>query len=173
MPRFRSYQGGRRRSSGPRNIVQSFKKVIFRVNASFGAGFTNEQIAVGVDSIAAGQTSATDNQVPTGSIIKYFEVQFAASSVVSTPIYLNCTIQYRLSGQTFIDPRLVGGDKQRNQVLHMDLFSVGSNQNSTHKFKFKIPKGFQRLREGMEWALTWSTNGTVNREFQCIYKFYR
>ncbi len=156
-----------------RPVIQSYKKVIFFVNASFGPGFQNEEFAVGVDSVAAGQTSATDTNVPTGSIIKYFEVMFAASNVVSTPCFVNCTLQYTLSPQTAIDPNAVGGDPQRNQVLHMDLFSIGQSQNSTHKFKFKIPKQFQRLREGMRWKLTWRNSATVNRECLIIYKFYR
>ncbi len=170
----RGYRGGRRRSSSRlSSVVQSYKKVIFRIEASFSSGFQNEQIALGVDSVAAGQTSATDPNVPTGSIIKYIEVQFAASNVVLTPCFLNCTLQYVLSGQTTVDPNLVGGHAQRNQVLHMDMFTIGEGQNSTHKFKFKIPKKFQRLREGMAWHLAWRNSATVSRQVQMIYKFYR
>ncbi len=147
--------------------------MIFFVNASFGPGFQNEEFAVGVDSVAAGQVSATDTNVPTGSIIKYFEVMFAASNVVAAPCFVNCTLQYTLNPQAAIDPNAVGGDPQRNQVLHMDLFTIGQFQNSTHKFKFKVPKQFQRLREGMRWKLTWRNSATVNRECLIIYKFYR
>lgn len=170
----RGYRGSRRRSGGGLgNVVQSYKKILYIVNASFSAGFQNEEIALGVDSVAAGQTSATDVQCPTGCIIKYIEVQFAAHNIVAGPCYLNCTLQYRLQSQAGIDPRLMGGNAQRNQCLHMDNFSVGQHQNSTHKFKFKIPKKFQRLREGMKWTLVWSNTATVNREIQIIYKFYR
>ncbi len=168
----RGFRGGRRRS-GPRPVIQSFKKVLHFINASFAAGFQFEQIAVGVDGVAAGQTSNTDGNVPTGSLIKYFEVQFAASNTVSTPCFINCTIQYRLNQQTTTDPNIVGGSAKRNQVLHMDLFTIGANQNSTHKFKFKVPKQFQRIREGMSWDLVWRNSATVNREVQFIYKFYR
>ncbi len=164
---------GMRRRSGPRPVIQSFKKVIFFIDASFGAGFTNDVIATGADSIAAGQTSSTDTVVSTGSILKYFEIQFACINPADAVIFVNCTIQYRLANQAFIDPNLMGGSNQRNQCLHMDLFSVGHDQNSTHKFKFKIPKQFQRMREGMVWSLTWRTNGIVNRQAQMIYKFYR
>ncbi len=168
----RGFRGSRRRSSLG-NVVQSYKKIIFRVNASFVSGFQTEELVLGVDGIAAGQTSATDVNVPTGSIIKFFEVQFTANNAVATPCYLNCTLQYRLSNQPAINPNNMGGDNQRNQCLHMDLFSVGQDQNSTHKFKFKIPKQFQRVREGMKWTLVWSNSATINRELQCIYKFYR
>ncbi len=167
----RGYRGSRRRS-GPRPVIKSFKKVIFRISASFSAGFATEQIAIGVDALAPGQVSVTDPNVPTGSIIKYIEVQFAATNVVSTPCFINCTLQYLVAGQAVINPNAVGGSNQRNQVLHMDMFTIGANQNSTHKFKFKIPKKFQRLRAGMEWQLAWTNSATVNRQMQAIYKFY-
>ncbi len=154
----------------PRPMVKTYKKVILHAEASFTAGFQNEAIATGVDSIAIGQTSASDVNVPTGARIKYFEVQFAANNSVATPCFVNCTIQYVLNAQTFLDPDLVGGHARRNQVLHMDLFSIGDDQNSTHKFKFKVPKQFQRLREGMQWGLVWRNSATVNREVQIIYK---
>ncbi len=156
-----------------RPVIQSYKKVLHFAEASFSAGFQTEFIAQGQDSVAAGQTSATDGKVPTGALIKYFEVQFAVNNAVATPAFLNCTIQYKLGGQTMIDPDAVGGNLQRNQVLHMDLFSVGNDQNSTHKFKFKVPKMFQRVREGMDWGLVWRNSATVTRECQIIYKFYR
>ncbi len=166
----RGFQGSRRRST-LRPMVNTYKKVLHFVNASFGAGFTNDFLVQGQDNISPKQTSNVDGAVPTGSRIKFIEVQFAAANNVATPIYVNCTLQYKLGGQAFIDPNTVGGHNQRNQVLHMDLFSVGNGQNSTHKFKFKIPKKFQRVREGMDWALVWRTNGTLNRELQAIYKF--
>ncbi len=161
---------GFRRRSGPRPIIKTYKKVIHFINAGFTAGFQAETIATGTDSLAIGQTSATDGAVPTGSIIRYFEVQFAVSNLVSTPCYINCTIQYVLSGQGSIDPNTVGGSPQRNQVLHMELYNIGANQNSNHKFRFKVPPKFQRMREGMSWRMTWRTSATVNREVQFIYK---
>ncbi len=154
-------------------MVQTYKKVLNFLPASFSAGFTNQQFLIGADSTALGQTSNIDGTVPTGSRIKFIEIQFCASNVVSTAIYLNCSVQYKLAGQSYINPDAVGGNGQRNQVLHQELFVVGANQNSTHKFKFKIPTRFQRMRESMAWSLTWSTNGTVNSSTQMIYKVER
>lgn len=153
--------------------IQSYKKVLFFVPAGFTAGFNNQFMAQGTDGISGQQVTNVDGLVPTGSVIKYFEIQFCVTNLVSTPIYINCTIQYKLSGQAIVDPNAVGGSATRNQVLHMDYFTVGANQNSTHKFKFKVPKRFQRIREGMDWVMSWSTNGSVNNSTQIIYKFYR
>ncbi len=87
--------------------------------------------------------------------------------------YINCSLQYALSGQGGIDPDVIGGNPQRNQVLHQELFQVGFNQNSTHKFKLRIPAKYQRMREGMKWILTWSNSNSINRRLQIIYKVER
>ncbi len=153
-------------------VIRSYKKVIHFVNASFSAGFQTENIAIAKDASTNKQTSATDTDVPTGNVIKFIESQIAISNVVGVPCYINCTLQYILGGQSFIDPNTVGGSNQRNQVLHMSLYSIGQFQNSNHTFKVKIPKRFQRMREGMQWGLVWRTSASVNRESQHIYKFY-
>ncbi len=151
-------------------MTKTYKKVLNFLSASFGAGFTNEQLVSGVDAVAIGQTSNIDGNVPTGSRVKFIEVQFCISNLASIACYVNCSLQYILSSQGTVNPDAVGGNTQRNQVLHQDLFVVGQNQNSTHKFKFKIPPKFQRVREGMKWFLVWSTTSSVNRSWQAIYK---
>ncbi len=151
-------------------MITTFKKIINFAPASFTAGFNNQVLISGKDNISPKQTSATDGECPTGSRVKYMEIQFCVSNVVSAPCYINCSVQYIIAGQTFNDPDVLGGDPQRNQVLHQDLFTVGANQNSTHKFKFKIPPKYQRIRENMQWAMVWSTNVSVNQTSQTIYK---
>ncbi len=167
------FRGGRRRSSMARPVIQSYKKIIKIAPASYTAGFQNQIFLTGVDSIAAGQTGPTDGNVPTGSIIKYVEIQMLVANLAAAAGFINASIQYTLSGQSFINPELMGGHNQRNQCLHMDLFAVGEGQNSTHKFRFKVPKKFQRVREGTKWSMTWANNTTVTNASQMIYKFYR
>ncbi len=149
---------------------KTYKKVLNYSEASFAAGSRDENLVIGVDSIAIGQTSATDANCPTGARISFIEVQMPITNAVDQTAYINCSLQYTLVGQTGTDPDAVGGSKQRNQVMHQELFSVGFNQNSTHKFKLKVPRQFQRIREGMSWILTWSNSNTVNRRLQVIYK---
>ncbi len=165
----RGYRGSRRRSS-PRPQIHTYKKVLNFLEASVAAGFQGELMVSGVDSVALGQTTNIDGKVPTGSRVKYIEAQLVISNLVSVHCYINVCLQYTVTGQSVIDPQAVGGNQQRNQVLHQELYSVGADQNSTHKFKFKIPPRFQRLREGMKWELVWSNNQTVNRAVQVIYK---
>ncbi len=170
---MRHYQyRGFRKGRGPKPVIKSYKKVLFFGPASFAAGFTNQVLCTGKDGQLEQQTTPTDGDVPSGCIIKYFEIQIALANISSTTCFVDCTLQYKLGGQGLIDPRVVGGHNQRNQVVHMDNFSVGIEQNSTHKFKFKVPKQFQRIREGMQWSLTWSTSNSVSNQTQVIYKFY-
>ncbi len=165
----RGFRGSRRRSmSAP--MRKTYKKVLNFSEASFAAGQRGETLVQGVDSVAIGQTSATDANVPTGARITFIEIQMPVTNAVNQTAYINCLLQYTLSGQSPIDPDAVGGNAQRNQVLHQELFSVGFNQNSTHKFKLKVPKRYQRLRETMLWRLVWSNSNTVNRRLQVIYK---
>ncbi len=170
----RGFRGSRRRStSGPKAIIQSFKKQLLFADASFGVGFRDQQFITGFDSITAGQTSATDAGVPTGSSVKFVEIQAAMQNPTDNPLYINCSIQYILNSQSYVDPDVIGGHKQRNQVFHTELYSIGQGQNSTHKFRFKIPKGFQRIKDGTKWALVWNNTVASNAKFQIIYKFYR
>ncbi len=126
-------------------MKRTYKKVLNFAEASFAAGQRGENLVVGKDAIAPGQSSVTDADVPTGSRLKFIETQFVVTNAVDQTAYINCSLQYKLSTQSGVDPDAVGGDPQRNQVLHQDLFSVGFNQNSTHKFKLRIPKQFQRV----------------------------
>lgn len=164
---------GRRRSMGPRQVIQSFKKVLNFAPASTGAGSKNVVLSIGQDSVAAGQTSATDNGVPTGAIIKYFEIQLAYSQIVGGSVFVHYSIQQLRSGQSAILSNVVGGSPQRNQVFLQGMASIGINQNWNRSIKFKIPRKFQRVREGDLWLIEITNSNTLVMAEQVIYKFYR
>ncbi len=173
MP-FRSFRGFRRRSGGMRPVIQSFKKVINHAPASRTVDTVHAfNIAAGVDSQAAGQTSVTDVNVPTGSIIKWVEIQFSASNLVSQAAYFWATLQIRHTGQSTVSGRLVGGNPQRNQIHRQLQFQLGQNQNSNHVWKWKVPKRIQRVREGDVLLFTLESDVVHNSGIQIIYKFYR
>ncbi len=155
-------------------VIQSYKKVLNFAGAGRGAGSVIDFVITnGVDSIAAGQTGVTDPNVPTGSVIKYFEIMYADANLVSISYTNHWTIQQVHSGQTKISPLVVGGNPQRNQVFAQGLFSVGQNQNSTHIMKFKVPPKFQRVREGDQWIFTIVGSAVHTDTCMVIYKFYR
>ncbi len=158
----------------PRNVIQSYKKVINIAPASVAAGVANPtNIVVGVDSVAAGQTSATDANCPTGCLVKFIEMQFTISNLVAVTMNVHYAVEYILSGQAFVNPNVIGGSPIRNQVLKQGLFMVGKEQNSNHVIRFKIPSKFQRLREGMAWKLIVQADQVSSQTGQHIYKFYR
>ncbi len=165
---------GRRQSIRPRTIVQSFKKVINHAPASRAAATNIEfSIATGVDSTAAGQTGPTDVNVPTGSVIKYFEIQFPCTNLVAVSAFQYLSVQQLRSGQVSVNADVIGGSPQRNQVFFQKLYSIGKEQNSTMIIKFKVPKKFQRVREGDRWVFSTLNTVVHTSAVQIIYKFYR
>lgn len=157
-----------------RPVIQSFKKVINHAPASITAG-TNTQYTVsnGVDSVAAGQTSAIDFNVPTGALIKYIEFQYVAQNLVNIANFVSVAIQQTRTGQSAVAPLGVGGSAQRNQVFHQDYLCVGLNQNVNRTYKFKVPKRFQRVREGDQWKMSVNNSAIITGACQIVYKFYR
>ncbi len=169
MPRFRRS----RKSSIPRQVVQSYKKVLNFAPTSQTIGNHFNILATGVDSVAAGQTGVTDADVPTGCIIKYFEIQYSQSNLVLINAFTHFIIQRTHAGQTAIAGNIVGGNPQRNQVFYQSLAMLGQQQNMNRTFRFKVPKKYQRIREGDNWSFGYTTSAVVSDACQVIYKFYR
>ncbi len=163
-----------RRRSSARAVIQSFKKVINTGPSSRPATTKVDfDLADGVDSVAAGQTSAVDVDVPTGSVIRGFEIQYCAQNLVNIAAFLHVSIQHLRSGQTSIDPRVIGGDPQRNQVFWQRVYCIGQNQNVNIVRKFKVPSKFGRVRDGDKWVFTVISSQVYTDTYQAIYKFYR
>lgn len=166
----------RRRSSyrkPPRSVTQSFKKVLSVAEASRAVTNHDRTLVEGVDSVAAGQTSAVDAQVPTGSVIKYIEIHHPTTNLVSVANNFFACIQLVLGGQTALNPNSIGGATQRNQVFAQRCWNLGKDQNSTHIWRFKIPKKYQRVREGMKWVYSYTPTAVFTDAMLVIYKFYR
>ncbi len=168
----------RRRGRGQRAMamtpIQSFKKVLNFAPTSRAANTTIVQVLVqGQDSVAAGQTGPTDPFVPTGSVIKFIEIQFAWTNLVSISHFMHMSIQHLRSGQAAVSPLLVGGNPQRNQVFWQMLRSAGKDQNANIVVRFKIPTAFSRVRDGDKWDFVFNANTVYSNATQIIYKFYR
>ncbi len=152
-------------------MARTYKKVLNFAAVSTGAGVQFDYLlAKGVDSLTLGQSGATDATIPTGSKIQYIEIALADSNIVAAAAFVNLVIQYTLNAQSLVPPNAVGGNPQRNQVLHQQLFVMGQNQNSNHLFRFKIPGKFQRIKEGMEWNVSTISTGSHVHAMQVIYK---
>lgn len=170
----RNYSRRTARRSGLGTVIQSYKKVLNVAPASVAAATqTNTPMTSGVDSVAAGQTSVTDPQVPTGAVVKFIEIQLSVQNLVNIAAFGHVAIQLLRSGQAQIAANAVGGNPQRNQVFHLDMFSLGTNQNVNRKYRFKIPRSFQRIREGDSWQFSFTADQIRTEAYQIIYKFYR
>ncbi len=155
-------------------VIQSYKKVLNFAAASRAAGVQIvHTLAIGTDSVAAGQTGPTDAVVPTGCVLKFIEIQYSVQNLVLISSFTHIGIEMLESGQTAVDPRVVGGNPQRNQVFYQVVKSIGQNQNRDITLRFKIPKRFQRMREGRSWVFVYNPSTVVTDVTQVIYKFYR
>ncbi len=156
-----------------RPVIQSYKKVLNYAPTSQGTSVIPKAMSIGTDSVAAGQTSPTDTAVPTGSVIKFFEVHYTVTNLLSTQLVMHMCFQLLHSGQAVLVPNVVGGSPRRNQVHYQLMFGVGEQQNSNHVWRFKVPKRFQRVREGDVWQFLTIGSGNHSDSAQIIYKFYR
>ena len=164
----------RRRSfSAPRNIIQSYKKVIDIAPESLTVNKHDIAMSEGVDSVPAGQTSPTDNNVPVGAIIKNFNIDLAFINIGNTDCFVWITIQQLRATQTGVNPRVVGGNPQRNQVFRQIMRGIPPDTNANLHINFKIPKRFQRVRDGDTWIIRYENDNVVSRCAQIVYKFYR
>jgi len=150
--------------------MRTFKKVINHIIVS-SALLTNDILAIGVDSVALGQTSITDGQVPTGTKIRGFLISFGVGNVGTSNMEVGICLEYLVSGQTLGNsPLSVGGNPQRNQVIRQWHANVAQDTNFNRTEYVKIPKQFQRMREGMIWRLNMESSESRTMSSQTIYK---
>ncbi len=162
----------RRRSFTARPIVQSFKQISVDGPASRSAA-TNilHTAAVGVDNYAG--PTANNNEVPTGAKIFNIIVFLSLGSIVSPATVVHFTFQCLRSGQGQVVPGVQGGNPQRNQVIHTEQFFVTAQQSINRTLLVKVPKQYQRIREGDILQLVYRGDTTFTSITQVLYKFYR
>ncbi len=157
------------RSRSSRPINKTYKKVLNFAPASRGTATQEFPLVLGLDNNAIGQTTPTDHTVPTGSVISFITVMLSMVNLAATANFVNTALQYTLTGQTPVIANVIGGDPQRNQVIHQDLFSNAQGQNTNRIYKFKIPAKFQRVKEGMIWNFGYKADATHESTIQVIY----
>ncbi len=161
-----------RRKMRPRRVFgRSFKKVLNFAPASHGAIKVDFQLVQGVDSATMGQSAPTDDVVPTGCTVDWIEIQYGVVNLTALSNFIHVSIQNLVSNQaSTIDPALVGGNNQRNQVHHQEVRSCAPNQNMTFNLKFRVPKQLRRVREGSKWFFTVKGSNSYTDVCQVIYK---
>ncbi len=154
------------------NPIQSYKQVAVDGPASRAAGTDiNHVFVLGVDNYTG--PSGALSEVPTGAKIGFVNILLCFTNLVSISALLHLNIQILRSGQSGVTPGAVGGNPQRNQVLHTMMKFLGHDQNSNFVLRVKIPKMYQRVREGDQWTITYRCDTVFASATQVIYKFYR
>ncbi len=153
-------------------VIQSYKQVSVDGPASRAAA-TNiaHAFVIGVDNYTG--PSATNNEVPTGAKISSVTILASFTNLVAISALLHFNIQLLRTGMTGITPGSVGGNANRNVVIHTDMKFIGKEQNTNIRLRIKIPPMFQRIREGDAWQLMYRCDAVFASATQAIYKFYR
>ena len=154
----------------PRPVIHSRKhqKVVGPLTSV--PGNVTNTILEGVDSL---NPIRQEDECITGSTVKYLNVQTSFQNLTTTDaIFIVCSIQKIHNGQVCIDPYTTGGSPQRNQVFKTVSRCVAPLQNTNINMSFKIPKRFQRMRDGDKWCLTTNSNIATEELLWFITKVY-
>ncbi len=152
--------------------IQSYKQITVDGPASRAAATDILHTFVkGVDNYTG--PSATNNEVPTGSKIMGGVIMLAFTNLVSVSALVHFDVQFNRSSSPIISPGSVGGSPNRNQITTTRMFFIGKDQNSNLMFGLKVPKIYQRIREGDTWSLVYRCDAVFASATQVIYKFYR
>ncbi len=125
----------------------------------------------GVDNYSG--PTGTNAAVPTGSKINSILIMACFTNLVSLSSLLHFNVQLRRSGITNPTPGAIGGAPTRNTIIFTAMKFLGKDQNSNFQWLLKIPKIFQRIREGDAWDLLYRTDTVFASATQVIYKYYR
>ncbi len=152
--------------------INSYKQVSVDGPAS-RVSATNiiHSVAEGVDNYTG--PSAFNREVPTGAKVMSIDLQCAFTNLVGISANMVLSVQIAYSNQSFITPNAQGGNNQRNQVFFTKNVFLGQNQNSNFHWRIKIPKRYQRIREGQFIAVVYRCDTVFASVTQAIYKFYR
>ncbi len=156
----------------PKGSTRSVKYVIDEVQGTSQTTTQSFELAKGVDDETLGQSSATDNSVPTGVKIRQFNIMTCWGSITGVSTFLHWSIQRLSSSQNAIDPTAVGGNPLRTNVMMQGMICIGDKQNATLDIKYKVPKKFWRIKDGDRWMLTTKSSTNVDTVKQVIYKVF-
>ncbi len=151
---------------------KTFKKVLNFAPAGRASSVKIDFLMVqGTDGASPGQTGPVDALVPTGSIVEFIDIYYCAANLAAVALFHTVSIQNLIANQAAtLDPRVVGGATQRNQVHHQEIRSIGENQNATFHYRFKVPKSLRRVKDDSKWLLTVIGNNAWTDVCQVIYK---
>ncbi len=154
------------------NPIQSYKQVTVDGPASRAAAtIIIHDVLLGVDNYTG--PGASNSEVPTGAKVMSFLLMATYSNLVAVSSLMHFHVQFRRSGTAVVTPGVVGGNPLRNTVTTTRMFFIGKEQNTTMVILVKVPRIYQRIREGDIWSILYSSDTVFASATQAIYKFYR
>ncbi len=152
--------------------IQSYKQISVDGPASRAAATNiNHTFLSGVDNYSG--PTVNNDEVPTGCSVMSVLLMLTFTNLVEISSLLHLNIQCRRNGTGAITPGVVGGNPERNTVIYTQMVFLGKNQNNNFMFRVKIPKIYQRIREGDNWQIRYRADTVFASATQVIYKFYR
>ncbi len=152
--------------------IQSFKQITVDGPASRAAA-TNitHRFVLGIDNYAG--PTATNDEVPTGAKVMSATLFMSFSNLVSINALLHYHIQCLRFGGAIVTPGVQGGSPLRNTVIHTGMLFIGKEQNTNLQLNIKIPRIYQRIREGDQFFIVYRCDAVFASATEVLYKFYR
>ncbi len=158
----------------PRGSTRSAKYIVQIAGASESPGLTAAVMIVGKDNTTLGQASVTDTDVPVGSKVTVIDIFMPKVNLgAATANFIHWTLQRTQTGQAVINPISAGGNPLRTNILLSGVMGLGAGQNNSLHIRYKVPKRFQRIRDGDVWNLVNNNGLAVSAIYQFIYKVFQ
>ncbi len=158
----------------PRGSSRSVKYIVNLAGSSEAAGTQIKTLANGLDNTTLGQTGISDTDVPVGSKITEFLIFMPKVNLgAATANFIHWSIQRLESGQSTVNPINAGGSPLRKNIMLSGVLGLGAGQNYSGKVRYKIPKKFQRIGDGVNWQLVMNNGLAVSTLYQFIFKVWQ
>ncbi len=120
------------------------------------------------------------NTVPVSAHVSsfylYIKMLAGADQISSSDLYVWCKRNVQSVSSDFPNPGSTGGSEFRNQIIH-EQKAILTNQDSGDAMVFegviRIPKIYQRIRDGDEIGVSLRQPSAGHFCIKAIYKFYR
>lgn len=178
-----SFRGRRRgRARMVLTPIQSFKQQRQEVITYAGTVANNNYIVV--VGVARDALSGDRKNVPVGAKIMSIAVtvNFGSTSAAATGDgnwMLTCLragqdVQDEFAATNAADWSNIGLSNARNQVIKSFLVNFSTENGATyrHSSQIKIPKMYQRIRQGDVWTITWNSGLGGQLAIGTRYKYY-
>ncbi len=141
--------------------------------ASEAAGLQAHTMASGKDLGVLGQTGVTDAEVPVGAKIVLFDIRMPKVNLgAGTANFIHWSIQRTEVGQAIQNPITAGGDPKRTNILLSGVIGLGAGQNNSLHIRYKVPKRYQRIKDGNVWSLVMNNGLAVSAIYEIVYKVF-